>query len=51
MNGTSQAIQVQGGSIRSKVAIGGIGATKGVVGNTTGAGWNVIQYDSGGFPT
>jgi len=49
-NRASQAIQVQGGSIKSKIAIAGIGATKGVVGNTTGAGWNMIQYDSKGFP-
>ena len=48
-NRASQAIEVQGGSIKSKVAIAGIGATKGVVGNTTGAGWNMIQYDSKGF--
>ncbi|WP_292489812.1 hypothetical protein [Methanoculleus sp. 10] len=48
-NRAGQAIQVQGGSIKSKVAIAGIGATKGVVGNTTGAGWNMIQYDSKGF--
>ncbi|HOI13684.1 MAG TPA: hypothetical protein PLG75_07485 [Methanoculleus sp.] len=45
----SQAILVQGGSIQSRVAIAGIGATKGVAGNTTGAGWNMIQYDSKGF--
>lgn len=51
MTGASQAIQVQGGNIQSTVAIAGIGATKGVSGNTTGAGWNMIQYDSGGFPT
>ncbi len=49
MTGASQAIEVYGGSIRSRVAIAGIGATKGVVGNTTGAGWNMIQYDSKGF--
>ncbi len=48
-NRASQAIEVQGGSIKSKVAIAGIGATRGVVGNTTGAGWNMIQYDSKGF--
>jgi len=47
--GASQVIQVQGGSIQSRVAIAGIGATKGVSGNTTGAGWNMIQYDSKGF--
>ncbi|WP_300999110.1 hypothetical protein [Methanoculleus sp.] len=49
MKGASQAILVQGGDIRSRVAIAGIGATKGVSGNTTGAGWNMIQYDSKGF--
>ena len=45
----SQAILVQDSNIRSRVAIAGIGATKGVTGNTTGAGWNRIQYDSRGF--
>ncbi|MCM2464988.1 hypothetical protein DIC75_01430 [Methanoculleus sp. CWC-02] len=49
MTGASQAILVQGGDIQSRVAIAGIGATKGVSGNTTGAGWNMIQYDSKGF--
>jgi len=49
MTGASQAILVQGGSIQSRIAIAGIGATKGVSGNTTGAGWNIIQYDSKGF--
>lgn len=49
MTGASQAILVQGGNIQSRVAIAGIGATKGVSGNTTGAGWNMIQYDSRGF--
>ena len=47
----AQTIEVQGGNIKSTVAIAGIGATRGVSGNTTGAGWNMIQYDSGGFPT
>jgi hypothetical protein len=46
MTGASQAILVQGGSIQSRIAIAGIGATKGVSGNTTGAGWNIIQFDS-----
>ena len=49
MEGASQAIEVQGGSIKSRVAIAGVGATKGVAGNTTGAGWNMIRYDSRGF--
>lgn len=49
-NRANQAILVRSGSVQSKIAIAGIGATRGVTGNTTGAGWNVIQYDSGGFP-
>ncbi|SCL74932.1 hypothetical protein L21_0819 [Methanoculleus chikugoensis] len=48
MTGASQVIQVQGGGIQSKIAIAGIGATRGVTGNTTGAGWNMIHYDSSG---
>ena len=48
MSGASQVIQVEGGDIQSRVAIAGIGATKGVTGNTTGAGWNMIHYNSGG---
>ncbi len=46
--GASQVIQVQGGGIQSKIAIAGIGATRGVTGNTTGAGWNMIHYNSSG---
>ena len=49
LEGADQVIQVQGGSIQSRIAIAGIGATRGVIGNTTGAGWNMIQYDSKGF--
>ncbi len=48
MTGASQVIQVQGGGIQSQIAIAGIGATRGVTGNTTGAGWNMIHYDSSG---
>ncbi|KAF5073450.1 MULTISPECIES: hypothetical protein [Methanoculleus] len=48
MTRANQVIQVQGGGIQSKIAIAGIGATRGVIGNTTGAGWNMIQYDSSG---
>ena len=48
MTGASQVIQVQGGGVQSQIAIAGIGATKGVTGNTTGAGWNMIHYDSSG---
>jgi hypothetical protein len=48
MTGANQVIQVQGGGIQSQIAIAGIGATRGVTGNTTGAGWNMIHYDSSG---
>ena len=37
------------GNVQSQVAIAGIGATRAVTGNTTGAGWNRIQYNSSGF--
>jgi len=47
--GSSQMILVHGGNVQSQVAIAGIGATKTVTGNTTGAGWNRIQYNSSGF--
>jgi len=49
LEGADQVIQVQAGDIQSKIAIAGIGATKGVTGSTTSAGWNMIQYDSKGF--
>ena len=48
-NGSSQMILVHGGNVQSQVAIAGIGATRAVTGNTTGAGWNRIQYNSSGF--
>lgn len=44
-----QRILVSSGDIRSSISIAGIGATRGVTGNTTGAGWNVIEYSSEGF--
>ena len=43
-----QKILVQRGDIQSRIAIAGIGASKGVTGNTTSRGWNVIQYNSTG---
>ncbi len=49
LEGADQVILVQSGNARSKIAIAGIGATMGVIGNTTGTGWNMIQYDSEGF--
>jgi len=47
--GSSQMILVHGGNIQTQIAIAGIGATRAVTGNTTGAGWNRIQYNSSGF--
>ncbi len=49
LHGADQRILVSAGDIRSSIAIAGIGATRGVTGNTTGAGWNVIEYSSEGF--
>ncbi|MBP2133757.1 hypothetical protein J2128_001711 [Methanomicrobium sp. W14] len=46
--GASQTIIITDGSIRSRISIAGIGATRGVTGNTTGSGINRITYDSGG---
>lgn len=47
--GTSQDVTVSRGYVYSKVSLAGIGATRGVTGNTTGAGTNRITYDSRGF--
>ena len=45
----AQKILVHRGDIQSRIAIAGIGASKGVTGNTTSRGWNMIQYNSSGF--
>lgn len=47
--GTDQVIEVRRGDIYSHISIAGIGASKGVVGETTGGGWNKIMYNSRGF--
>jgi hypothetical protein len=47
--GVAQTIVVERGSIHSDIFIAGIGATKGVTGNTTSNGWNLITYNSSGF--
>jgi hypothetical protein len=44
-----QNITVSRGYIKSKIAIAGIGSTRGVGGSTTGAGMNIISYNSSGF--
>ena len=47
-NSANQDVRVFRGDIESLTAIAGIAATKGVNGNTTVAGMNVICYDSEG---
>jgi hypothetical protein len=47
--GKDQTIIVERGDIFADINIAGIGATKGVTGNTTSSGWNVITYNSQGF--
>ena len=44
-----QDVQVYRGTITSDVSLAGIGATRGVFGNTTGRGMNRISYNSMGF--
>ena len=44
----NQYIRVTDGSVLAEVAISGIGATRGVTGQTTGGGYNMISYDSAG---
>jgi Flp pilus assembly pilin Flp len=46
--GIDQNILVHKGDIKSTISLSGIGATKGVMGKTTGSGWNRITYDSRG---
>ena len=49
INPTNQDVTVWRGYLSSTVSLAGIGATRGVMGNTTGRGINKISYDSGGF--
>ncbi len=48
-NSVDQDITVSRGSLQARISLAGIGATRGVAGNTTGAGINRISYDSGGY--
>jgi hypothetical protein len=48
-NSADQDITVSRGSLQARISLAGIGATRGVAGNTTGAGINRISYDSGGY--
>ena len=44
-----QVVEVSRDDIRSSISLAGIGATKGVKGNTTGRGMNRISYRSEGY--
>jgi len=48
-NPTDQDVRVSRDFVSSRISLAGIGATRGVMGNTTGKGLNRISYDSGGF--
>ena len=48
-NPVDRDVVVSRGYIESHIALAGIGASKGVAGNTTGRGINIIKYNSGGF--
>ncbi len=44
-----QDVMVSRGYIETHIALAGVGASRGVAGNTTGKGMNRISYDSAGF--
>jgi hypothetical protein len=44
-----QDVQISRDLVSIHVSLAGIGASRGVTGNTTGRGMNRIMYDSGGF--
>jgi hypothetical protein len=46
---SEQDITVSRGYLKSHIAIAGIAASRGVGGNTSGAGMNIISYNSSGF--
>jgi hypothetical protein len=48
-NPVDQYVTVSRGYISSNIDLAGIGASRGVTGNTTGRGMNIISYDSEGF--
>jgi hypothetical protein len=47
-NPVDQDVKVSRGYLETHVSLAGIGASRGVKGNTTGKGLNKISYDSGG---
>ena len=48
-NPVDQDVMVSRGYLETHVALAGVGASRGVAGNTTGRGMNRISYDSEGF--
>ncbi|MDD1698231.1 MAG: hypothetical protein LUQ36_07705 [Methanoregula sp.] len=44
-----QDVMVSRGDLETHIALAGVGASRGVAGNTTGKGMNRISYDSAGF--
>jgi hypothetical protein len=48
-NPIDQDVKVSGGAVEADISLAGIGASRGVSGNTTGRGMKRISYDSGGF--
>ena len=47
--GAAQRIMVTDYNLRSTIALGGIGATRPVIGETSGKGLNMISYNSSGY--
>jgi hypothetical protein len=48
-NPVDQDIMVSRGFLETHISLAGIGASRGVGGNTTGRGMNIINYNSEGF--
>jgi hypothetical protein len=48
-NPVDQDVTVSRGFLETSVSLAGVGASRGVAGNTTGRGMNRISYDSGGY--
>jgi hypothetical protein len=44
-----QDVMVSRGDLETHIALAGVGASRGVAGNTTGKGMNRISYDSAGY--
>jgi hypothetical protein len=49
LEGVDQNVMVSRGYLKTQIALAGVGASRGVAGNTTGKGMNRISYDSAGY--